>query len=458
MQSLKFDKLLLKPLSCLKSNPHLNSLLSALCVLALAEASLGQTEVHLRAETKTFVRLPVELKPWQLHDQATPELGQRGLDVLDNDLWMSSMIAAYRTEESELNPNALRLELALNRPTGPIRLAIETALSLGQKKMTLEAQLLDSATRKILEQKTYRGCEENFRLLIHALADDIVNNLTGEKGIAKSRIAFSAAAVAGKEIFVMDYDGANQRQVTTLRTLNLTPAWSADGRSLLFTSYQRGNPDLFVMDWVSGKSAPLLKDNGLYSAPAWSPDGKKIAFVSTKDGNAEIYVMEANGKNLQRLTQHPAIDSSPSWSPTGREMVFTSDRLGSPQIFLMDAEGSNLRRLPLEGNYNDSPAWSPRGDKIAFVSRSATGFDIFTFDLASETVTQLTANTGSNEDPCWSPDGYRLTFSSTRDGRSDIYTMLWDGTEARRLTYKGTCTSPAWSLNVRPAEEFSCRE
>ncbi len=202
----------------------------------------------------------------------------------------------------------------------------------------------------------------------------------------------------------------------------------------------------------------LFKDNGLYSAPAWSPDGGKIALVSTKDGNAEIYVMDFDTKKMQRLTQHPAIDTSPSWSPTGREIVFTSDRLGNPQIFIMDAEGANLRRLPLTSTYNDSPVWSPRGDKIAFVSRGPTGFDIFVYDLTSETATQLTNNAGSNEDPCWSPDGYRLAFSSTRDGRSDIYSMMWDGSDVRRLTYKGTCTSPAWSSSFRPAEEFLCKE
>ncbi|MDZ7292175.1 MAG: Tol-Pal system beta propeller repeat protein TolB [candidate division KSB1 bacterium] len=424
----------------------------------LNHEATAQTEVRLRAETKSFVRLPIEVKPCQLKDQATQELGQRVVDVLDNDLWASSMIAAYQTEESHANPEALRLEVALNRPAGPIRLAVQTVLSLQQKKITLEGQLLDSVTGKTLEKKTYRGCQENLRLLVHALADDIVNSLTGEKGIAKSRIAFTAATPEGKEIFVMEYDGTNQRQVTNLRTLNLTPAWSNDGRALVFTSYQRGNPDLFVLDLIPAKLSFLIKDNGLCSAPAWSPDGKKMAFVSTRDGNAEIYVMDIHTRALQRLTQHPAIDASPAWSPNGREIVFTSDRLGSPQIFLMDAEGSNLRRLSIEGNYNDSPAWSPRGDKIAFVSRGPGGFDIFTYDVTSETVTQLTANTGSNEDPCWSPDGYRLAFSSTRDGRSEIYTMMWDGTDVRRLTYKGTCTSPAWSWNVRPAEEFLCKE
>jgi TolB protein len=428
-----------------------------LFILFNAGSALAQTELRLRSETRTFARMPVELKPSVLRDQATRELGQRAVDILENDLWSSSVIAAYQTEERGNSADGLRLELALSRPTGPIRLAVQTKIALLQKNLTLEGQLLDSATNKTLEQKIYRGCPENLRLLVHALADDIVTSLTGEKGIAKSRIAFTAAAGDGKEIFAMEYDGSNLQQATKLKSLNLTPAWSNDGREIVFTSYQRGNPDLFMMDLIRGNAGYLLKDNGLHSAPACSPDGKKIALVSTKDGNAEIYVMNIDNKALQRLTQHPAIDASPSWSPTGREIVFTSDRLGNPQLFVMDAEGTNLRRLPVELGYNDSPAWSPRGDKIAFVSRGAGGFDIFVYDLNGQSVTQLTNNARTNEDPTWSPDGYRLAFSSTRDGRSDIYSMLWDGTDVRRLTYKGTCTSPAWSLNVRPSEDFLCK-
>ncbi len=420
-------------------------------------SALGQTELRLRSETKTFSRMPVELKPCQLRDQATQELGQRAVDILENDLWTSSVIAAYQTEGRRTNGETQRLEQALGRPSGPIRLAVQTKISLLQKKLTLEGQLFDSATNKTLEQKIYRGCPENLRLLVHALADDIVNSLSGEKGIARSRIAFTAATGNGKEIFFMEYDGSTLQQATTLKSLNLTPAWSNDGREIVFTSYQRGNPDLFVLDLIRGTMSYLIKDNGLHSAPAWSPDGKKIAFTSTKDGNAEIYVIDLISKALQRLTQHPAIDASPSWSPTGREIVFTSDRLGNPQLFVMDAEGTNLRRLPVEMSYNDSPAWSPRGDKIAFVSRAPGGFDIFVYDIITQSVTQLTNNARTNEDPTWSPDGYRLAFSSTRDGRSDIYSMMWDGSDVRRLTFKGTCTSPAWSLNVRPAEDFLCK-
>jgi len=435
-----------------------SGILSFLLMLIIVDQTNGQTEVRLRAETKTFVRLQVELKSCLLKDQATAEMGRRVVDILDNDLWMSSTIAAFQTNEGLTNHDSLRAAAAMLLPTQPLRLSVQPSLSLQQKKVVLEADLIDSITRKTIEHKSYRGCPENLRLLVHSLADDLVRSLTGERGIAKSRIAFTSGSGNTKEIYAMDYDGANQNPVTTLRSLSLTPSWSIDSRNVLYTSYLRGNPDLYLFDLLAKKNTPLLKGSSLYTSPAFSPDGKKVAFVSTKDGNAEVYVMDASGKNVQRLTQHPAIDSSPSWSPTGREVVFTSDRLGNPQIFVMDAEGSNVRRLSIEGDYHDSPVWSPRGDKIAFVSRLDRGFDVFTFDITTETTTRLTADAGTNEDPSWSPDGYRLVFSSTRDGRSDIYMMMWDGTEVRRLTFKGTCTSPSWSMNVRPEEEYGCKQ
>jgi hypothetical protein len=105
----------------------------AFLLLPLNHDVKAQTEVRLRAKTKSFVRLPIELKPCELKDQATQELGQRVIDILDNDLWMSSMVASYQSEESKANPEALRLEVALNRPTGPIRLAVQTKVSLVQK-------------------------------------------------------------------------------------------------------------------------------------------------------------------------------------------------------------------------------------------------------------------------------------------------------------------------------------
>jgi Tol biopolymer transport system component len=87
------------------------------------------------------------------------------------------------------------------------------------------------------------------------------------------------------------------------------------------------------------------KPVGTYVAPAWSPDGRKIVFVSDRDGNSEIYVMNANGSGQRSLTRNPAYDADPAWSPDGRKLAFVSNRDGSYGIYVMNADGSGQRRL-----------------------------------------------------------------------------------------------------------------
>jgi len=427
----------------------LGLLFITLCCIS-NKLAFGQSEVHLRVETSSFSRIPVELKDCTPRQQASVMDAKKVLDILDNDLWMSSVIASFRSDEQLGDSNSPWLELASRGPTEPFRLAVHPQVTVSGTELVLEAKLVDSRSNVTIANKNYRGCRANLRVLVHALADDIVNVLTGQTGLAQSRIMFTSEALKAKEIFVMDYDGTNIRQLTKNGSLNLTPAWAPNGLMAATTSYQTGTPDLFLVDALSGKTVYHYKQVELQTAPAWSPDGKYLAFSSTHEGNAEIHVMNVSTKKVQRLTIHPAVDSSPSWSPTGRELVFTSDRLGNPQLFVMDAEGGNLRRLTYYGEYNDSPAWSPRGDKIAYVSRVEGRFNILTCDVNGENVEQLTTS-GSNEDPCWSPDGYRIVFSSLQGGQRDLYTMEWNGENLRRLTHRGTCTSPSWSNNVGPA-------
>ena len=430
-----------------------------LCAFLLTTSLMSlraQTEVRLRAETNTFTRVPVELKPCQPLKQATDKDATRVLEILDNDLWMSSLIASFRTDEQLAGNVSPWLEIASLGPAGPFRLVVQSTVTIENDRLMLQAELKDGRGLTVLDKKEYRGCKDNLRLMVHSLADDIVVLLTGEKGIAQSQIVFTGQTGTSKELFVMDYDGTNVRQLTNNGSLNLTPAWSPNGRAIVLTSYVKGTPQLHFQDIQSRKFVRQVDLTGLQSAATWSPDGTQIAFASTHEGNSEIYVMDANGRSIRRLTHHWSIDSSPSWSPNSRQIVFTSDRLGGPQLFVMDAEGTNLRRLTLEGNYNDSAAWSPRGDKIVYVSRVDGRFNLISIDISGENAVQLTANEGSNEDPCWSPDGFRIVFSSTRGGSSDIYSMEWNGDNLRRLTYRGTCTSPAWSNNVRLRDDFEC--
>jgi TolB protein len=317
------------------------------------------------------------------------------------------------------------------------------------RDLIVECRLFDVAGQRMITGKRYRGPADAVASMMHRCADEIMIRFTGEPGIAQTKIAFISRQNGNKELFVMDQNGSNVRQLTSDRSIILSPAWSPDSREIAVTSYRDRNPDLVALG-LNGNGRRLLSQHpGLNSAPAWSPDNSRIALTLSKDGNPEIYTMSRNGTDLRRLTNHPAIDTSATWSPTGRQIAFVSDRSGSPQVYIMDAEGSNVRRLTYQGNYNDRPSWSPRGDRLAFVSMEGSRFDVYVINVDGSGSQRLTMGSGSNEAPSWSPDGRFLVFSSTRSGVPQLYRMYDDGSGQQQLTFQdGGAQSPVWSSRI----------
>lgn len=417
--------------------------------LPFAGEAFAQTDVYLRVYTKTFQRMEIDLYNFEgEYGPKTTEMIDLINDVLSNDLWMSGYFKVNKKSGvPQNNRNGKKVD---TRGSNGALAQVSGSFSVANNRISIQPHLIDNASGRTIIKLEYTNKIENGRYLIHKIADDIVYSLTGEKGMARSKVAFVTEQSNGvKEISVMDYDGHNRTTLTSDKSINLSPAWSPDGTRICYTSYKTGNPDLFVFNLRTNSQIRLSKQKGLNTAPAWSPDGSKIALTLSKDGNAEIYIFEVEKKKIRRLTYNRAIDSSPTWSPSKRELAFTSDRSGSPQIYIMDTDGVNVRRLTFAGGYNDSPSWSPRGDKIAFVSRTQSGFDIYTIDVTGENQMRLTDSSGSNEDPSWSPNGFSLIFSSTRSGNKRVYSMFWDGSDQKSLTSGGTNYSPAWSAQLK---------
>jgi TolB protein len=321
----------------------------------------------------------------------------------------------------------------------------------------VEMRLYNVRTRIALYPRQYDGAA-NARLYAHTISDEIHKSQRSLNGVARSKLTFDSdrdgERMGGtvqerniKEIYISDYDGENQRRVTVGRTLNITPRWSPDARSIAYTSYRRGGANIFISNIFVGTLEEVTRGEkvGENWLPAWSPDGTRVAFTSTRDGNPEIYVANRDGSSVRRLTNHPGIDISPTWSPSGTQIAFTSDRSGSPQIYIMDTDGLGLSKKTSE-SYCDKPTWSPAPfNEIAYASRTGPGYDIKVLDLATSHVRQLTFGEGTNESPAFAPNGRHIAFMSTRSGKSQVFTVASDGKDLKQITRIGNNEKPDWS-------------
>ena len=320
-------------------------------------------------------------------------------------------------------------------------------------------KLFNVRTRQQAFAKEYTSA--NGRLIAHTISDEVHESQRALHGIARTKLTFSSdrdgERMTGtvekrevKEIYIADYDGENQRRVTVNRTLNITPRWSPDGRSIAYTSYRRGPPQVFISNIFQGTLEETTKGDraGQNWLPAWSPDGQRLAFGSTRDGGtSQLYVINRDGSGLRRLTNDRWVNTTPTWSPSGNQIAFVSDRTGSPQIYVMNADGvGGAQRLSASEGYADKPSWSPPPfNEIAYTARTGPGNDIKIIDMATRVVRQLTFGEGTNESPAWAANGRHLAFMSTRSGKEQIFTIDRMGQHLKQITKTGNNQQPDWS-------------
>ena len=266
-------------------------------------------------------------------------------------------------------------------------------------------------------------------------------------------ITFSSLRDGNWEIYLMNDDGSNPRNLTSNSAKDMRPMTSRDGNRIVFTSDRDGSNDVWTM--LNDGSAPKnLTPNGANEdRPNWFPDGSKIAFVSDREGNDELYVMDADGSNVMRLTNNDARDTHPAVSPDGSKIAFVSDRDGSDDIWVMNADGSGTpERLTTSAAADTAadqrPAWSPDGSEIAFQTDRDGNQEIYVMGADGSNPTNITNQSGAHDaEPAFSPDGNRIAFTSDRDGGEfDVWVMDADGTNATNLTPDSDATDedPAW--------------
>jgi TolB protein len=292
------------------------------------------------------------------------------------------------------------------------------------------------------------------RTIAHRFADEIIARLGGGiNGIAETKIYFISARTGSKEVWVMDYDGANQHAVTHLGSISLSPRVSPDNSRVAFATLGREGWSVRMYSLELGRlvAFPAGIAGGANQSPAWSADGAKIAFSSSRSGDPEIWVADASGSAPKRITYFKGPDVSPVWNPrTNAQLAWVSGRTGLPQIYTMDQDGANIQRMT-DGGYAVSPSWSSSGQFLTFSWNrkygpgAPGGQDIYIMDIATKRWQQLTHDAGTNDFPSWGPDVRHIVFERKQGGRTEIWSMLSDGTDQHQLTHSGNNFMPNWS-------------
>jgi len=347
--------------------------------------------------------------------------------------------------ESQAETDSLSFQFAIRgQVEGPLRDAEVTG---EDAPTTISLDLVTYPDGQLLLNKRYRPMPHRMRATAHHFANQVVEMLTGESGIAMTRVVFSRGSGDRRDLWVVDYDGENLMRLTSNRTLNLCPDWKPDASEIAFTSYSRGMQVLYSLDTATGKVRQIIAQEGLNLGASWRPDGEELLLSLSRSGDPEIYRISPEGEILRRLTAVPSIEISPEWAPNGRELVFTSDMTGTPQLYILDDVGSSRRRLTWEGNYNDSATWSHSGEQIVYATRENDLIQLVLIRATGESRKLLTDARWRNcEDPSWAPDGRHVVFASDRTGTFKLYVMDVLEGGVRQLTFGDEPDiTPAWS-------------
>lgn len=277
-------------------------------------------------------------------------------------------------------------------------------------------------------------------------------------GGGKGQIAFVSNRSGKPQIWIMNVDGSDQRQLTNMPEGACQPAWSPDGNRLAFISPCNLNQEvylgtnLFILDVASGGVTPLPSAAGGDFDPAWSSDGTRIAFSSFRDYyRKQIYLITLADHSIVSLSANKVHDSQPAWSPDGMQIAFVSERYGRYQIWLMNADGSEQRAFSRSGNLiNLHPVWSPDGQSILYTQTDAGGgvprVMISRLDEEPFKEIRIAPDLLPMREASFSPDGRWIVYESWPDGiNHDIYIMSTDGVARLRLTTDPAVDfDPAW--------------
>ena len=288
-------------------------------------------------------------------------------------------------------------------------------------------------------------------------------------GGGSGEIVFVVNRNGWNEIWMMDADGENRRRLTDPRPSgsdaagNRSPASSPDGKRIVFVGsgaskvQDETTDELYVMNADGSDVRQLTKNDTLDADPTWSPDGRRIAFVRADDWGRDRVRMslrvlgsDGSGEHVLREENGPFFLSSPAWAPDGTRIAFTRSTFTETGVIpVLYVAGSDGSRPEVIARWAAQPAWSPDGKRLAFTSGAdrfgQTCFhdctpsgEIYVADPDGTNAKRLTESKADDQSPAWSSDGSEIVFASDRSNPDDheleLYVLPANGGQPRRIT------------------------
>lgn len=424
----------------------------AVCALfaPLAHAVL-QIEVTQSAQGAS----PIAIVPFQWNVAVPPP--EQMDQIISADLKVSGLFAPIDRRDFVSLPNeGAQVQFQDWRMLGATSLVVGSVRALGSV-LEVRYELFDVPKGQRLRGREFRIPLNSLRALAHQISDEIYEQLTGERGAFRTKIAYvilkrDMRKKATYELQMSDYDGYNPQRLFTSPESIFSISWSPDGQKIAYASMENAPKvpvTVYVQDVYTAKRERLLDSPVAMSAPSWSPDGSRLAVKMTKGERSEIYVISLAGRTWQRVTSAAAgtFHTEPTWSPDGRSLVYTAGLAGaSAHLYRADLESGQSQRVTFEGKQNLEPTFSPDGKQLGMVHQDKSGYHIAVLDNLSGSLRVLTPALTGLESPSFAPNGRMILFKEEGGARNMLSAISSDGRVKQRLTLQedGDVREPSW--------------
>lgn len=425
-------------------------LLVVLALLALPADAIGAQDSTYREGVRIGLTYAPGSKPGVLVLPVAGAWGDSLRAIFQRDLEYGDRINVIALPAGQVPP----FGTAGERPNYPLfaRLGAAGILEVRPTSSGIDVAVHNPAKGSVERQKSFPlpsdAPSADWRLAVHAVADEIEMWITGVRGISATRILY----VAGGRVWQVDADGANPTPVSaSSATTAMSPAWHPRGSHIAYMTLGNTGSQIVIREMGGATRVLGTTPGGLNTTPAFSPDGNTLVYAHGGESGTDLYSTNAFGQEgARRITVGRGSDNTqPSFSPDGRRLAFTSSRSGHPEVYISDADGTNAELLtPFkfgDQSYRANPDWSPDGRLIAFESQIGGRFQIMTIGLRDRALKGHTSE-GVNEQPAWAPDSRHLVFTSNRSGTRQLWILDVESNALRQLTRApGGARFGAWS-------------